>query len=686
MNDEFLKKFPKDLFFFNKDRTFYGNPHAFLEIVGYTLEELQNKNVFRKVHWEDIPIVKKALDGVWNQNKITKFQCRIQKKDKAYVWVSWTCIPFLESKLVGCVIDNISPQKEIEKNYISQKQIYKTIFDHSLFGIITTDHLGNILEINGAGKKIFSNELHSESNLLNILKKKKIFDQYKIPIYIPHEHSEQFFQEIQNKEIIVGFYQDSEIRWVEVISNPIPLAGYGHSIAIVDITKRKLAEEKANYLSYFDATTGLPNFNSLKDRFPLLAENTDRTDSFLAVLILDIDNFMYFNDSKGQAVGDVFLKEIGERLKDSIRNIDSIFRLGGDEYCILLTNLTEPKHATLACDSIKDGLQKGFDHENFHQVFTASIGVSIYPSDSKNLDELMSFADAAMHNAKDSGKNTYVYYSKSIQEQIINRLEIEAELRSAIRRDELFLMFQPQIDIQKNRIRGFEALVRWYHPTKGILNPIKFIPIAEDSGLIVPLGEWVLRSAFKAKKYLEQRGFLDLVMSINLSPAQFNHDSLLDTIKSLLLKHDINSSSIEIEITESTLSSQPEKAKFLLEEISHLGIKIAVDDFGTGYSSLGYLSKFPLDSIKIDKSFIDEIENSSDTKKIVEAIIKLAKTLGLETVAEGVETLGQLKILALYLTEYIQGYHFSKPMILFDAEEFLNSFQPGQELVPVNNS
>ncbi len=435
-----------------------------------------------------------------------------------------------------------------------------------------------------------------------------------------------------------------------------------------DITKRKQAEQMIKKMAYFDSLTDLPNRTLFYDRLTQAISQTKRTKKPIAVLFLDLDRFKIINDSLGHTAGDQLLREVSKRLLTCIREGDTVSRQGGDEFTILLPNTNHLGAATVARRMIS--LISQPMELNGHEILvTPSIGISMYPEHGEDVESLLKNADTAMYHAKDLGKNNFQFYTSKLDQKVLERLTLENELRKALERKEFVLHYQPLIQINSNKMIGVEALIRWQHPLLGIISPTRFIPLAEETGLIVPIGEWILHSACAQNKAWQDQGYPPLKVSVNLSGRQFKEPDLVHTIADILDKTGLDPQYLELEITENISMNDVNFTIQALQELKALGLKISIDDFGTGYSSLNYLKKFPIDTLKIDQSFVRDIHTDRDDAAIVKAIMAMAFSLDLNVIAEGVETIEQLLFLTKQNCPEAQGYYFNKPLT---PDEVLN--------------
>jgi len=442
-----------------------------------------------------------------------------------------------------------------------------------------------------------------------------------------------------------------------------------------DITQRKAMEEQLNFLAHHDELTGLPNRCLLADRFTQLIGHSQRHQKKIALLMLDLNRFKLINDSLGHETGDQVLIEVGNRLTKLARTSDTVSRYGGDEFVILLTEIESANTVTDFARRITQKINKPIAIGERLLHVSCSIGVALWPQDGKTLDKLLSNADAAMYQAKKRNGEKLQFFTEELNHQVQQRMEMESGLRHAIQGNELELYYQPQFDQETNRITGMEALLRWHHPQRGLISPDRFIPLAEETGLILPIGEWVLETACLQLKQFQRGGYQDLIVAVNVSVRQLEGQDMADTVHRIINKTAINPGALEIEITESTMMEDPERMIEALSALKRLGIRLALDDFGTGHSSLSYLQRFPFDKIKIDRAFIRNITRSEDDAAIAMTIGAMAKSLKLEVIAEGVETEEQMTFLKRCGCNHVQGYLISKPIPAMEFGQLLAQHQ-----------
>jgi len=435
-----------------------------------------------------------------------------------------------------------------------------------------------------------------------------------------------------------------------------------------DITDRKKAEETIRFQAYHDLLTSLPNRSLLKDRLNQAISQAKRKQHKIAVMFLDLDRFKVVNDTLGHMIGDELLRSVGQRLQNCLRDCDTLARIGGDEFTILLPEVFDNNAATEVAKKIINSLKKPFIIEGHECFISTSIGIAHYPDDGANMETLIRHADIAMYSIKDEGKDGYHFYDEHMQEEYSAYMTMENDMRRALNNDQFILYFQPQVDINKKEIVAFEALIRWQHPEKGFILPSEFISLAEETGIIQPIGDWVLEQSIQQLALWKKNNVNNIRIAINLSACQLKQTNLIDTIRNHLNFYNVSGEQLEIEITENVLMKDIETGIKTLNELHDMGIKIAIDDFGTGYSSLLYLKKFPIDTLKIDKSFIRDIHQPEDLS-IIKAIIAMAEGLNLDVISEGVETIEQLQQLVDMNCCNIQGYLFSHPL---PADEAIN--------------
>lgn len=473
--------------------------------------------------------------------------------------------------------------------------------------------------------------------------------------------------------------KDGSLFWEHASISPMrnSLGQITHYVAVKeDITIRKDYERQLEYQATHDELTGLANRALLKDLLEQAIHYAHRSGRMVAVLLLDLDRFKVINDSLGHGVGDDLLRVIAERLKYSVREADTIARLGGDEFVILLTEVEDAEDVRKVAGGILERLTQSIVLGGREMIVTASLGISFYPTDGSDSATLIRNADAAMYQAKRDG-SSLSFYRNEMNLRLLKTLELESALRQALEPCQFQLFYQPKVDLRNGRIQGCEALIRWFHPQRGIISPADFIPLAEETGLIVPIGQWALHEACRQSKAWQAQGLAPLSIAVNLSACQFRNGDLLRVVQDVLEHHDLEPHLLELELTESMIMEDPLGAAQIMHGLKRLGVGLSLDDFGTGYSSLNYLRRFPFDSLKIDRSFIEDVTTDPSGASVVTSVIAIAHNLGIAAIAEGVETREQLDFLQNNDCDALQGYFFSKPL---PAKEFADFLTQGKIL------
>lgn len=489
------------------------------------------------------------------------------------------------------------------------------------------------------------------------------------------------FREGRDCHVVLRNYRkDGSMYWSELFIGPVENEGgvVSHYVWVQnDITETKRYQDELARQANYDTLTGLPNRNLLSDRAARAMVRARRYNRDIAVVFIDLDNFRVINDSLGYAVGNNMLRLVGERLGSSMRIVDTVGRVGGDEFVLVLEDQEKERLFTSQMQRILNVFSKPFLLGDRELFVTASIGVASYPHDGEKVETLLQNAEIAMYRAKDLGRNGFQFYKTEMNAQVNERLSLESWLRRAVDRKELSLHYQPQLDLRTNRVIGAEALIRWQHPKLGMIPPGKFIPLAEQTGIIVPIGEWVLRTACAQNKAWQDAGLPPITIAVNISARQFREKGLVKTIADILGETRLDPRYLELEVTEGVIMHDAEEVIRILQQLKSMGVKLSIDDFGTGYSSLSYLKRFPVDRLKIDQSFVRDVTSNSDDAAIALAVINLGHSLDLRVIAEGVETEEQLKFLRGHHCDEKQGYLFSKPI---PAEDFTKLLKEGRTL------
>ncbi|GAB3493262.1 hypothetical protein GCM10027399_12900 [Curvibacter fontanus] len=546
----------------------------------------------------------------------------------------------------------------------AEKQLNQTIIRSSPFALYTRDRRGIVTAWNPAAEKLFGwrAEQILGKHLLTVPQGKE-------------RETTELRDRVLSGESIIDLEvqrqkQDGTLFDLSTTLAPLRDASgavTGYLAIAADITARKAAEQQVEFLAYRDVLTGLPNRLLLQDRFGQAMAHAERSQNKVALLFLDLDNFKTINDSLGHAVGDALLQEIAVRLGACVRETDTISRQGGDEFLIVLSDLGGTEAIPPVLLKIRERLQAPFAVDGHELTTSASIGVALYPDDGRDFETLLKRADTAMYRAKDAGRNHYRFFDEQMNVEAVELLRLKSGLRRALAQGEFELHYQPQFELTSGRVIGAEALIRWRHPEDGLISPARFIPVAEDSGLIVPIGEWVIQEACRQAMAWRAAGLPSLVMAVNLSAVQFRRGDLQQSIAQALQSSGFDPQLLELELTESILIRDTESVLGSVRQLKQLGVKLAIDDFGTGYSSLSYLKRFDVDKLKIDQSFIRDLARDPDDAAIVRAIIQMGASLSLRTIAEGVEDAATLALLREFACDDAQGYHFARPM---DAQAF----------------
>ncbi|MEW5944153.1 MAG: EAL domain-containing protein [Pseudomonadota bacterium] len=560
----------------------------------------------------------------------------------------------------------------------------RMIIDSALDSVITMDMQGRITDWNPQAEIMFGwpREEAIGRDVASTI----------IPLRHRHAHTvgvQRFLEKGEGPMVgklveLSALHRDGREFPIELTVSAIWVNGeYTFTAFIRDITERKQIEEQLADLASYDSVTRLPNRVLFKDRLMhAMVQQGRHPERQIALLFLDLDHFKTVNDTLGHTIGDKLLQAVANQIRIGIRKGDTISRLGGDEFTIILESLHHTDDAAVIAQKILDNIAVPFNIEG-HEIFvSATIGITIYPNDAQSADDLLRNADTAMYQAKERGRGRYLFFTSEMNARMAERLKLENSLRRALERNEFRLHYQPQVDLATGRITGMETLIRWEHPDVGLVPPFQFIPIAEETGLIVPIGEWVLQTACAQNKAWQEAGLPAVRVAVNLSGHQFGQQNLAKIIEQTLNDTGLDARYLELEITESVAMENAEKTIAALQTFKTMGIGISIDDFGTGYSSLSYLKRFPIDTLKIDRSFVKDVTDDPEDAAIASATIAMAHNLKLKVIAEGVETAEQLAFLQKHACDEIQGYYFSKPV---PADDFAKLLQQGAFPLPAGN-
>ena len=650
--------------------------HAFTTMTGYSKEEVLGKNPRLLKSGEQPESYYAELWSTISQGKVWQGEIVNRRKDGTTYTEEMTITPVTQD--LGSATDThfIAIKQDITERKKSEEELQRlaSIVEFSEDAIIGKNIDGVITSWNRGAEKIYgyTRDEVVGRDLSFLLPPER---QAEIQAIMERVLSGQPIECLETQRLTrIGSAID-----VSLSVSPIKDASghiAGASTIARDITQRKAAEKQIQFLAYYDALTGLPNRTLLQDRLTRALASARRRKDKVALLFLDLDRFKTINDSLGHSVGDLVLQQVAERLKKWAREQDTVARVGGDEFLIVLTAVKEPADAAVAAERLMNTMNAAYVVQGHSLGISCSVGISIFPEHGAEGETLIKNADAAMYSAKESGCNNLQFFTKDMNAQAVERLTLESGLRLALDKKELFLVYQPQIEIATGRIIGLEALLRWQHPELGLVPPDKFIRIAENSGLIMPIGEWVLRTACSQTRKWQDEGLLAVSVAVNVSSVQFRQAGFCELIRRVLHETGLAPQYLELEITESLLLSNEDVMLSVLQELKAMGLKLAIDDFGTGYSSLSYLRQFPVGKLKIDRSFIRDIAVDPDDAAITTAIISLAKSLNLKVIAEGVEDEAQMTFLTAHRCDEIQGYYFSKPLTVDKVADKLRGDYP----------
>ena len=575
-----------------------------------------------------------------------------------------------------CLGAVVTERKQAERAILESEKRYRLLFERNLAGVFRTTLAGRFMECNQAAACMFGYDSTEEVMAVPV-----------VNFYDTASDREVFLTKLKSERSVTNHEmrfrrKNGESAWamlnVSLVDDDSGIATIIEG-TLVDITQRKVAEERVQTLAYYDALTGLPNRALLRDRLSNALATARRQKHKVAVLFFDLDCFKTINDSLGHSVGDLLLQDVAERLKRCAREGDTVARLGGDEFLIVLTHVNDISGAAVSAERFMDAMTARFVVQGQSLSIGCSLGISIFPEDGADSETLIKHADAAMYSAKDGGRNNFQFFTADMNAQAVERLALENGLRLALDKKELFLVYQPQMDIATGTISGLEALLRWQHPELGLVPPDKFIRIAENSGLIVPIGEWVLRTACSQARKWQDEGLPAVSIAVNVSAVQFRQQGFCELIGRVLRETGLAAHNLELELTESLLLGNADVTLSVLQELKAMGLTLAIDDFGTGYSSFSYLKRFPVSKLKIDRSFVRDVAVNPDDAAITIAIISMAKSLNLKVIAEGVEDEAQMSFLRAHRCDEIQGYYFSKPLAVDKVGEKLRG-EVGQDL------
>lgn len=664
-----------------KSDAVYYSPR-WLEILGYQpgdllprLDEWQSR-----LHPQDLDRVMQTLQnhlvGVEPRYQISY---RLRCRDGDYRWVLARGQVLYDERdepvrMVGTITD-ISGYKKIEQRLKVAVEVLRQVSE----SLILIDHDFMILATNTAFERNYG---YSQQDLLG-----------HSPGEILAEPLDTITRAALHSDLAAGHWagelwtrtQSGEriLQWVKIsaIHTEESATPSLYAIVFAPLSHQPQIQERLQRLAYFDHLTGLPNRELFQDRLTMALSRARRNDELVALLFLDLDRFKTINDTLGHRMGDLLLKQVAQRLGGLIRASDTVARLGGDEFTMILTGLHQSSDLQRVVAGVLEQFNQPFQLDGQELFVSTSIGVGLFPRDGEDNETLIKNADTAMYRAKELGRNTYHFYTPELSARFGQRLSLETDLRKALERGELLLHYQPKIDIATQHISGVEALLRWQHPSRGLIPPDQFIPIAEETGLILPIGDWVLRKGMEDASGWIKQSTRPFTLAVNLSPVQLRQPDLAQRVIQMMAETGFNPRHLELELTENLLMTNAKASMDILVQLTATGIRIAIDDFGTGYSSLNYLSRFPIDTLKIDKSFIQNLLGESNNAEIVSTIIAMGHNLNMTVVAEGVETEAQLAYLRDTGCDEVQGFLFSRPVDAATLSRTLLSGSAAQNLL-----
>lgn len=642
---------------------------------GYEPEEVVGHSVFDYLLPEDVQITLDAMKGIRGTASLTNFENRYLRKDGAVVYMLWNATGFGDQGQSMGIGRDITAIKEASMQLEESEQRFRSLFEHHGDAIFASDLNGRFIESNRSLMRLTQ---YSPEELKQLNDHPLVIPQEQVrnASYFGHALNgmpQNFRSALQRKD---GSIIEVDIAYVPTVVNQSVVGVYGF---IRDITAAANYERHIAYLATHDELTGLPNRTFLADRLRHVIEQRDAEP--FGVLFMDLNRFKMVNDSLGHDKGDLLLQMIAKRLRHTVREGDTVVRLGGDEFVVVLENTESADSMAKVAESLLKTVAQPLQLGGHELTISTSIGGSIYPKDGTDAATLLKHADLAMYHAKRLRPGSFRFFDSVMNIQVLEQLLTESGLKRALERNELVLYYQPRIDVSSGTILGVEALVRWLHPERGLIVPEEFIPMAEELGIIGVLGEWVLNTACRQNRAWQDAGLIPVIMSVNISAFQISESGFAEILQRGLESSGLHSRWLELEITETSLMKNIDASLVNLQKAKKIGVSISIDDFGTGYSSLAYLKKLPIDTLKIDKSFIQDLVEDPDDATIVSATISLAHNMGLQVVAEGVTTIAQMEFLLERNCHAMQGYLFSHPV---SAEEFTMELEKNRGRVTVN--
>ncbi len=657
--------------------------HALAQMHGYDSPEqllAEVSNVAAQLFVD--PVRMMTLHAAASDGIVRGAEVEVYRRDRSRRWmkVSLRNIQDASGNIISMegTTEDITEQKSAEESLLFRNALLEAQSETTIDGILAVDDANRIVLVNRQFALLFGvpDELLQKAD--DLVMRQFVTDQVENPAAFIDRVNDIFRHPTEKSRDEVRLRNGCTL---DRYSAPLIDATGQHRGRIWyfrDITDRKAAEARIQYLAYYDALTALPNRILLHDRLDHALAGARRRNEKLALLFLDLDRFRLINDSLGRAIGDQVLKEVATRLKEYVREQDTVARLDSDKFVVVVGQVHDAADAALTAGRVLARLAETCFLQEHALALTASLGISVFPDNSTDGETLIRFADQAMQSAKKKGRNTFHAFTQELDTEAAHCLMLENDLRVALDRNELFLVYQPQLQIATGTIVGFEALLRWQHPRLGLVPPDVFIPIAENSGQILRVGEWVLRAACSQLRAWQDQGLVPLPVAVNVSAVQFRRQDFCSLVRQVLRQSGVAPGFLELELTESLLLSSADVALSVLEEFAAMGVKLAIDDFGTGYSSLSYLKYFRAGKLKIDRSFVRDVATSHDDAAIVIAVIGLARSLRMKVIAEGVENQAQMSFLGEHGCDEIQGYYYSRPVPAAEAAEMLRSVDPDQ--------